>query len=152
MTDAILFNSATPRFTFPMLYSAQAQKELCVNESLAILDAALHCNIEGTSATPPTAPINGSNWLVAASATGAWTGQDNNIACYQNGNWIFLMPKLGMNVFDHSLQQYRHFGGVWQNATTPSIPTGGTVVDTQARTAIANLISALTEAGLFAGT
>ena len=132
-----------------MLYSSQAQKELCVNESLTILDAALHCNIEGIAAAPPMTPTNGNNWLVAASATGAWAVQDNNIACYQNGNWIFLNPKAGMNAFDKSLQQYRHFGSIWEAPATPTMPAGGTVVDTQARTAIAGLLSALTQAGIF---
>lgn len=44
-------------------------------------------------------------------------------------------------------QQMRHLGG-WQVASTPAAPTGGTTIDSQARSAIVALIDTLRIAGV----
>ena len=54
---------------------AQAQKEFVVNESLARIDALLHCAVEGVAAEPPGEPAEGECWLVADTPSGAWAGR-----------------------------------------------------------------------------
>jgi hypothetical protein len=129
--------------------AGQAQKEAFVNEAHALTDALLHCAIEGEVAAPPTTTIEGTNWLVATSPTGAWTGQAGKLACRQAGNWLFVTPRDGMRLLDRSSGQEKHFFGGWQVPVAPAAVTGGSTVDTQARSAIASLISALRIAGVF---
>ncbi len=152
MTSALTLVNTTPRFDLPLLYAAQAQKEVVANESFALTDALLHCAIEGTAATPPASPANGANWLVAAGASGAWAGQDGNIACQQNGNWVFVTPRDGLQVLNRTNGQWQHYYGSWKAPAAPTAPTGGTTVDDVARSAINALIAALKTAGIFSAS
>lgn len=149
MTSTLTLTSTTPRFDLPLLFAAQAQKEVVANECFALTDALLHCAIEGTAATPPAAPTDGTNWLVATGATGAWAGQDGNLACLQNGNWMFVAPRDGMLVLNRTSRQWQHYSGSWQAPAAPAAPTGGSVIDVAARSAISGLITALQAAGIF---
>ena len=149
MTTPLTLSSTTPRFDLPLLYAAQAQKEVVANEAFALTDALLHCAIEGAASTPPTSPVNGTSWLVAAGATGTWAGQDGNIACMQNGNWVFVAPRDGVLVLNRANGQMQHYFGGWKTPAAPSTPTGGTTVDDVARSAISALIAALKVAGIF---
>ncbi|MCE2842886.1 MAG: DUF2793 domain-containing protein [Novosphingobium sp.] len=65
--------------------AGQAQKEVFLNEGLARLDALLHCAIEAQTATPPATPQEGQCWLVAAGATGVWSGHAGEVASFQQG-------------------------------------------------------------------
>lgn len=149
MPDPITFDSISPRYALPLLYAGQSQKEVFVNEAHALTDALIHCAIEGTSATPPGSPVEGTNWLVAASPTGAWSGQAGKIACRQAGNWLFVMPQDGMRLLDKSNGQERRYASGWLAPTVTALPSGGTTIDAEARSAIADLIAALRTAGIF---
>ena len=130
----------------------QAQKEVFVNEAHALVDALLHCAVEAEDSTPPASPADGENWLVGAAPTGAWAGHSGELACRQAGNWIFVAPRDGMRVFDRVRQQFLLYSSGWQVPSTPAQPTGGTVIDVEARAAIAGLETALRDAGIIAGT
>ena len=148
MSTPINFTTTTGRFNLPLLFAAQAQKEVYVNEALSIVDSLLHCAIEGITPTPPTTPVNGTNWLVGTGGTGAWVGQDGQIASYQEGNWIFIAPRDGVSVLNRATGQQIHYFSGWQTPAVPAAPTGGTTIDTQARAAITSLITALQTAGV----
>lgn len=148
MTDSLTFASASPLLGLPMLFTGQAQKEVFVNEAHSLIDAIAHCAIEGSASTPPATPISGSNWLVGTGASGDWSGMDGKVACCQSGNWLFVTPFDGFRVFDRSRSQFAHYSGGWKTPTSVIAPTGGTTIDTQARTTLANLISALQTAGV----
>lgn len=152
MTDPMQFESTSPRFALPLLYSGQAQKETFVNEAFARADALLHCSIQGETATPPAAPTDGENWLVATGATGEWAGQDQRLACFQAGNWIFIQPQDGLRVFDLSSQQEQLFSGTWRKASSFQEPSGGTIVDVEARAVISDLITTLQALGILPST
>lgn len=130
------------------MHAGQAQKEVFVNEALARIDAALHCAVAGEGAAPPSTPAEGEAWLVSAGATGAWAGQDLALACRQGGDWIFILPREGMRIFDLSTGQERLFSGSWRKAVLPSEPLGGSTVDVEARTVLNQLITALQALGL----
>lgn len=149
MPDPIAFDSTSPRFALPLLFAGQAQKEAFVNEAHALTDALLHCAIEGEAATPPTTPVEGTNWLVAASPTGAWAGQTGKIACRQAGNWLFVTPRDGMTLLNRANGQQRRYFSSWLAPSVPAAPSGGSTVDTEARAAISSLVAALRAAGVF---
>lgn len=144
MSDPFLFDSATPRLRLPLLFAGQVQKEAFVNEAHALVDALLHAAVEGRSVGPPTAPVDGESWLVAAPATGAWSGREGQLACRQSGNWLFVVPRDGMRVIDRSTgQELLHFSDQWHAGEIPAEPSGGSVVDAEARVAIQQIIAAL---------
>lgn len=148
MTDTLTFASSSPLLGLPMLFTGQAQKEVFVNEAFSLIDAVTHCTIQGSASIPPTSPSSGSNWLVGTAASGDWSGMDGKIACYQSGNWLFVTPFDGLRIFNRSTAQFNLFSGGWKTPTSVIAPTGGTTIDTQARTALANLISSLQTAGI----
>lgn len=50
-------------------------------------------------ATPPASPADGDRYIVAAAATGAWSGRTNQIAVRLGGAWEFHLPKVGWVCF-----------------------------------------------------
>ena len=72
--------------------------------------------ISKTLTSPPGSPANGDRYIVGASATGAWSGKDKNIAIWTtdnplapSGEWEFYAPKAGwlvVNLADSDIYQY----------------------------------------------
>lgn len=92
----------TPNLALEPLVSAQAQKHVTVNEALARIDAATQLAVlDRDSATPPTTPADGDRYLIATSATEAWSGQDGKVALWDDstGGWIFLAPRIGWRLW-----------------------------------------------------
>lgn len=146
------FSETSPRFALPLLVAAQAQKEVFVNEAHALTDALLHCAIEGTANTPPTSPAEGTAWLVGTAPTGAWSGQAGNLACRQAGQWLFAVPRDGMRLLNRASGQEMRYFTTWRVPVRPAAPTGGSVIDVQARTAIGAILAALELAGAIPST
>lgn len=128
--------------------AGQAQKEVYLNEGLARLDALLHGVVEAQTETPPSAPQDGQTWLVATGATGVWSGHAGKVACFQQGQWLYQMPRDGLRLFNRATGQEMFYFGSWKSPARPPSPTGGTVVDAQARAAISALIDSLILAGV----
>lgn len=148
MPDSPAFPALSPRLALPYLFAGQAQKEVTLNEVAARLDCLVHCAIEAEQAAPPSAPVTGQTWLVAAAASGEWIGRADQLACWYGGGWLYAVPQRGMTVFDKALGCFRLFQGNWSAPSAPAVPTGGTVIDAQARTAITALVIALRAAGV----
>ncbi len=119
-------------------------------------------------AAPPASPVIGNCYIVAASPSGAWVGKAHHLAAYTSGGWRFIAPRDGLNAYVKSngaTAAYR--SGAWimgdlsgsqvsvdgvkvvgaRGAPIPD-PTGGAVLDTEARTAIGLMLAALREHGL----
>lgn len=145
MTDLM-----TPRLGLPLLALAQAQKELTHNEALALIDILLHPVVEGVAGDPDLlSPDPGQCWLIAAEPTGLWENHANCIGCWTEAGWRYVSPQPGMQLFDRTaqlLRRYRDDG--WAEPPLPIAPTGGTIVDAEARDSIQGLIAAMRHAGL----
>jgi len=149
MSDPISFESSTPRYSLPNLFSGQAQKEIFVNEAFARLDALVHPAVEAELTTPPASPLPGQCWLVGTGASGDWSGHDGALASWQGGSWLFIAPQLGCRLTDLSTGGSLCFNGNWLRLIAPAEPAGGITADDEARQAIVNLIETLRSAGIF---
>lgn len=90
----------TPNLNLPYLDAAQAQKHVTHNDALRILDALVQpAVLSRVLTTPPGTPAEGDRYIVAASATGAWVGQDGKVAAWQDGAWAFYLPRAGWLVW-----------------------------------------------------
>tara|TARA_B100001057_G_C22835037_1_gene944896 strand:+ start:765 stop:1223 length:459 start_codon:yes stop_codon:yes gene_type:complete len=148
MSDPFAFASTTPRHALPNLFAAQAQKEFTVNEAFALIDALLHIAAEGEASEPPASPADGECWIVGAEPSGEWSGQAGAIACRQGGTWLFLMPSEGLTLFDKAAGCTVRFADGWHRATPVALPDGGSTIDAEARTAIADIVGALESLGI----
>jgi Protein of unknown function (DUF2793) len=80
----------------PYISSAQAQKHVTHNEAIRALDAVVQLAVlDRNLATPPVSPVAGARYLVAAAATGAWSGHTGKIAAFQDGTWAIYPPVEG---------------------------------------------------------
>jgi hypothetical protein len=162
-------NEMSPRLQLPFILPGQAQKELFHNEALLRLDLALHAAVEGGPVTaPPGQPEEGQCWIVASQATGDWTGREEQLAMWSEGGWRFLEPVAGMVVWNKAQSLPLRWGSQgWGGgeadcsavriggrqvvgARLPALPSpsGGTVIDVEARAAIAAITAALMSHGL----
>nr|HPG88075.1 DUF2793 domain-containing protein [Hyphomicrobium sp.] len=88
--------SDTPNIKLPYMLAAQSQKHVTHNEALRMLDAVVQLSVLDRHLTaPPGSPVDGDRYIVAASPTGAWAGQAEKVAAYQDAAWMFYAPKEG---------------------------------------------------------
>lgn len=164
-------SETTSRHALPLLQPGQAQKEMWHNEALALADALLHPLVEAVQAAPPTAPVPGQGWLVAAGASGAWAGQADALAVWTGGGWRFCRPTEGMTAWVKAAGvAARYTGSAWELGLLDAArlriggvavvgpreaaianPSGGSVVDGEARAGLAAVLAALRSHGLIAG-
>lgn len=159
----------THRIGLPLLEQAQAQKETTHNEALALLDIVTQAVVVAIApGTIPAAPQPGQCWIVGAVPSGAWAGRAHAIAGWTEGGWRFVDAIEGMSVWSLADNMLARFSlGEWDvgraTAATFSIggqqvvgarqasiaaPTGGSVVDVEARSVIVALTARLTAHGL----
>lgn len=161
-------SDATPRFELPFILPGQAQKELFHNEALIRLDMLTHAAVEcAPLASPPADPGEGQCWIVAPGSTGAWTGMAHALAMASGAGWRFIPPQLGIQVWNKDDAIWLHWtGSAWTGELTgssvviaghqvvserrPAIatPSGGTIIDQEARAALVAVIATLMSHGL----
>lgn len=161
----------TNRLALPLLAAGQAEKELAHNEALLRLDIATQSVVESAGlAAPPSSPVAGRCWIVAAGASGGWTGRDGAIAGWTDNGWRFVLPAPGWRAWvadrGHAM---RYDGAGWiddearsggyfvagdqvLSARQAAIgnPVGGVTPDGEARVAISSILAALRAHGLIA--
>jgi hypothetical protein len=144
----------TPRHQFPELAVAQSQKEITHNEALRGIDALLHPQVQSVMATPPTGLTladAGKCWLVGETPTGAWSDKADTIAVWTGGSWRFHLAVEGMEVWDIAGAYRRiYHNGEWRQPPSVVGPSGGSVVDTEARAVLTALLAELKIRGILA--
>jgi Protein of unknown function (DUF2793) len=103
--------SETPNLALPLLAAAQAQKHVTHNEALVLLDALTQLAVRDHVPAPPLVVADGDRFLVAPAATGAFAGQTDRIALQDDGQWRFLVPGAGWNVWIEDEGLTRVFDG-----------------------------------------
>lgn len=150
MNDAV-FSSSTPNISLPLLYSAQAQKEFLVNESLSLLDGLVPGVIREVCDTPPLDAVVGEVFIVGPQPADAFqTATVGQLALFSQGGWRFTNPIKGMRMHDRQSGRDLRFDGIWISAERPAVPTGGSVQDAEVRACLATLVEQLSAIGLFA--
>lgn len=159
---------SSTRLGLPLLASGQAQKEMSHNEALARLDFAVQACVTAAGIdSPPAEPDEGACWIVGAAPDGAWSGRADAIASWTASGWRFLDPFEGLRAWVADSQGFALFSaGSWRigecfgrlvvdgvqvigtRAEAIDDPAGGTLVDSEARTAIAAILEALRGHGL----
>lgn len=104
--------AVSPKLLFTLLTTNQANAETTVNTALKILEAFTPqpaCEDELT--TPPGSPVEGSVYMVTSVATGAWTGEEGNFACYIDSTWFFVAPVEGMTRYIKDTNAHEKYDG-----------------------------------------
>lgn len=133
----------TARHRLPLLAVSQAQKEITHNEALVLVDALLHPVVEAELAAPPSPAVTdiGKCWLIGQVPTGPWQGKAAQIALWIGGGWRYVVPQSGMRLRLLSEQADKIWSGSgWSNAPTIADPSGGGIIDVEARATIALLL------------
>ena len=82
-----------------------------IRDFVAKIDAISQATvINMTTTVPPGSPTNGDAYVVAPSATGAWSGLDDDLAIYSNG-WLYITPAEGFVVYDQDTNLVYIFDG-----------------------------------------
>ncbi|WP_179378101.1 DUF2793 domain-containing protein [Jannaschia marina] len=138
----------TQILSLPLIQGGQAQKHITHNEALRALDALVQpvvFDIDRT--TPPTLPDEGDRHIVAAGASGEWTGQDGSIAVREGDAWQFYAPAEGWRAHVRALDAELVFDGSdWAQPATATLGIN-TAADTTNRLAVASDATLLTHAG-----
>lgn len=106
--------TTTTNLSLTLVEQSQSQKEVTVNEALIKIDAVLNRGAKDKDlATPPGSPATGDVYIVAASATGAWSGHSGRLAFYQQ-TWQFITPNEGMTIWVNDENKlYSYDGSAW---------------------------------------
>ena len=125
--------------------------------------------VEGPAGNdPPTSPAVGETYVVGSTPTGEWSAYADHVAAYGPGGWRFVAPLMGIALVEKTSGMAVAYGPlgwetgivrasrvlvngqqvVGQQAGAIAEPVGGGVVDTEARTVIAEMLSALRQHGL----
>ena len=161
--------SSTPRLALPFLSPGQAQKEFFHNEALQTLDLLAAAAVEELPrASPPASPTLGACYIIASAPTGAWSGKAQCLAAYTSGGWRFIPPFEGLTAYVKSSSLWAAYrSGAWETgilrgasvviagqqvvggrAAAITSASGGTTVDTQARSVIDQILAAMRQHGL----
>ncbi|PZU46479.1 MAG: hypothetical protein DI568_11760 [Sphingomonas sp.] len=147
----------TARHGIPLLVAGQGQKDITHNEALLLLDAlTLPVAERADLGEPPAEVEEGQCWLLAGNATGIWADQAGKLALWTAGGWRFLDLPDGSAIYvKYSAKLMRKSSNgwaveCWTGSAGPSIsaPSGGSIMDIQARAAITSLIQRLEAIGL----
>lgn len=147
----------TSRLGLPLLVAGQGQKDITHNEAVQAVDLLLHpVAVSRTVPGPPADLVPGACWLVPAGPEGVWSGEAGRLACWTAGGWRFLALPQGARLWiEDEATAVRREGDLWvpdapiaAPAAGITGPSGGSVIDQEARGVILLLLERLRELGL----
>ncbi|PZU84081.1 MAG: hypothetical protein DI527_23175 [Chelatococcus sp.] len=111
--------TTTPRLSLPLIAAGQAQKHVPLNDALTRLDALVHLVVDSRSETvPPALPTELSAYIVPPGATGVFADRTDQIALYEDGGWIFLVPRTGWQAWVADEAEHHLWTGTeWRRAS-----------------------------------
>lgn len=93
-------SDTTSKLQLPILAADQAQKHVTHNEALLHLDALVQAAvIDRDLSAPPATPAAGDAYIVAAAASGDWSGKEGQLAVWRDNAWYFHQPREGWRVW-----------------------------------------------------
>jgi hypothetical protein len=149
MAVPITFPTTSAHFGLPLLFAGQAQKEFFLNQSIALIDALLQQGVIASTGNPPQNPAEGACYRIIQGASGIWADHEGAVAIHIGGAWQYISPFNGMSVFDQAAGIILRYNSGWQFAEEPGQPQGGTLIDTEARQTLSELVEALRKIGIF---
>lgn len=88
--------SRTNRLDLPLLIASQADKHVSYNEAMLALDVGVQLTVVSRAVSaPPTEPTEGDCYVPRTPATGAWSGFNDKLIAFQNGDWQPVPAKAG---------------------------------------------------------
>lgn len=72
------------------------------NEAMAAIGSLSQLSvIDRDLSSPPGSPSNGDRYIVADTASGAWEGQEGNVAVWLShlSAWVFFEPRIGWRAY-----------------------------------------------------
>jgi len=151
---------------------ACAGRSMILRGALAIVDLLVGGSVEAAPiAAPPASPILGTFYRIAAAgASGVFAGHEGSLAGWSDAGWRFVAPVEGMRLTERgSGVEFAFRDGAWTSGSIrgsevviggaklvgdrlPPIagPVGGSAIDTEVRTAVGQILSALRTHGLIA--
>lgn len=144
----------TPRLALPLIAAGQAQKDVTHNEALLALDRLVALVVVSDSEpAPPEAPDDGGTWIVPMVGVSTWGQAAGTLMHRQDGAWIAELPHDGQIALVASTGKLLVQAGGWQMvrmvspAAPIALPDGGSVIDSEARTALAAVLGVLQQHG-----
>ncbi|MBX9456116.1 MAG: DUF2793 domain-containing protein [Rhizobium sp.] len=109
----------TTLLAMPLIAAAQGQKHVTHNEALKVLDGLVQLSVKSRTVTaPPGSPADSDRYIIPAGATGAWSGNTDQIAIYVDGAWEYHIPKTGWSCFVEGEGVVTYLSGTgWQVAS-----------------------------------
>lgn len=132
----------TPNTGIPYVPEGTQDPAAGLNLALNVIDALLQTAVINMDLTaPPGSPVDGDLHIVASGATGAWAGEDNNLARYVSDGAFWQFYEAGVNVH---LVLNKDGGGLyaWDGAAWAPAVAGGT--DRSTVTAVSSSSGAVT--------
>ena len=141
------------------------------NEALQMLDTIVAAAVEeGPRNAPPASPVAGSCFIIGTAPTGDWSGHASALAAFSAAGWRFIAPFEGLQAWVKSTATFAAYrSGAWEvgavrasqlliggqqvvgaRAAAVADASGGTTIDSQARSAIAAILAAMRGHGLIA--
>lgn len=121
--------AVTTNLGMPELDQGQKNADITHNEALNILDLVVQAVVQDMTHTAPPTGVEGEMYIPLATASGDWTGWENDLAGYVNGVWIRIVPQAGWIIYNlDTAKRMSWSGSAWIEAGNVST-TGAPVVD-----------------------